>query len=151
VAAPDRLSMATFDRGPIEDFGRWRTFSAGMWGWVLHRITGWILAGYLFAHVAVLSTAIPASANPEAIAANADLYTTTIQGLEGLLIVRVLEIGLFAAAVFHMANGVRLLLVDLGIGLQRQALGVSVAVVLTAVLTLLSVPVFLPPEVVPWQ
>jgi succinate dehydrogenase / fumarate reductase cytochrome b subunit len=141
----------SFDRGLIEDFGRWRTFSAGMWAWVLHKVTGWILAGYLFAHVAVLSTAIPASSNPDAIAANADLYTRTIQGLEGILLVRILEIGLLAAAVFHMINGVRLLLVDLGIGLERQALGVYVAVALTALLTLLAVPVFLPPEVVPWQ
>ena len=141
----------SYNRGLIEDFGRWREFSAGMWAWVLHKVTGWILAGYLFAHVAVLSTAIPASSNPDAIAANADLYTRTIQGLEGILLVRILEIGLLAAAVFHMINGVRLLLVDLGIGLERQALGVYVAVALTALLTLLAVPVFLPPEVVPWQ
>jgi len=141
---------ASFDRGLIEDFGRWRTFSAGMWAWVLHKVTGWVLAGYLFAHLAVLSTAIPASSNPEAIAANADLYTRTIQGLEGILLVRVLEIGLLAAAVFHMVNGIRLLLVDLGIGLERQAEGFYVSIVVTVLVTLVSVPVFLPPEVVPF-
>jgi succinate dehydrogenase / fumarate reductase cytochrome b subunit len=138
------------NRGLVEDFGRWRQFSAGMWAWVLHKVTGWVLAGYLFAHIAVLSTSIPASSNPDAIAAGLDLYTQTIQGLEGLLLVRVLEIGLLAAAVFHMTNGIRLLLVDLGIGLERQATGFYVAVAVTAVITALSVPVFLPSEVIPW-
>lgn len=139
-----------YDRGLIEDFGRFRHFSAGMWAWVLHKVTGWVLAGYLFAHIAVLSTAIPSASNPEAIAAGADLYTRTIQGLEGIFLVRVLEVGLLAAAVFHMTNGIRLLLVDWGIGLEREAEGFYASVVVTIAITLLSIPVFLPPEVVPW-
>lgn len=121
-----------------------------MWAWVLHKVTGWVLAGYLFAHIAVLSTAIPASTNPEAVAAGVDLYTQTIQGLESIFLVRVLEVGLLAAAVFHMANGIRLLLVDLGIGLERQAEGFYASVIVTAIITVLSIPVFLPPEVFPW-
>jgi succinate dehydrogenase / fumarate reductase cytochrome b subunit len=141
--------MSVLERGPVEDFGRWRRFTPGMWAWVAHKVTGWILAGYLLTHLAVLSTSIPASENAAAIAAETDLYTNTIQALEGLLLVRVLEIGLLAAAVFHMINGVRLLLVDAGIGLERQAWGVYAAVVLTLLITLASVPVFLPPEVLP--
>ncbi|MFB6086589.1 MAG: succinate dehydrogenase, cytochrome b556 subunit [Halodesulfurarchaeum sp.] len=139
----------TTNRGPIEDFGRWRTFSPGMWAWVLHKVTGWVLAGYLFAHIAVLSTAIPATSDPEKIAAGRDVYTHTIQGLENIFLVRVLEIGLLAAAVFHMANGIRLLLVDLGIGLDRQEEGFYLSVLLTVLVTLVSIPVFLPPEVFP--
>lgn len=142
--------MARFDRGRIEDFGRFRTFSPGMWAWLLHKVTGWVLIGYLFAHVAVLSTAIPAASSPGAIAAEADLYTRTLQGLEGILLVRVLELGLLTAAVFHMANGVRLLLVDLGYGLDRQAELFYASIVVTAVIVLAGVPVFLPPEVFPW-
>ncbi|AOW79809.1 succinate dehydrogenase subunit C (cytochrome b-556) [Halodesulfurarchaeum formicicum] len=139
-----------YDRGRIEDFGRFRQFSAGMWAWVLHKATGWVLIGYLFAHIAVLSTAIPAAGNPEAIAAEADLYTRTLQGLEGIFLVRVLEVGLLTAAVFHMVNGIRLLLVDLGIGLERQVQTFYASLVVTAVIVLASIPVFLPPEVVPW-
>lgn len=140
----------SYDRGLIEDFGRFRRFSAGMWAWVLHKVTGWVLAGYLFAHVAVLSTAIPAASNPDAIAAETDLYTQTIRGLEGILLVRVLEIGLLAAAVFHMTNGVRLLLIDMGIGLDRQAETFYASILITALVTLVSIPVFLPAEVIPW-
>ncbi|MFB6110707.1 MAG: succinate dehydrogenase, cytochrome b556 subunit [Halodesulfurarchaeum sp.] len=141
---------APLDRGRIEDFGRFRTFSPGMWAWLLHKVTGWVLTGYLFAHVAVLSTAIPAASSPEAIAAGTGLYTRTLQGLEGILLVRILELGLLTAAVFHMTNGVRLLFVDLGYGLERQVELFYAALAVTAVITLASVPVFLPPEVLPW-
>jgi len=111
----------SYNRGLIEDFGRWREFSAGMWAWIFHKFTGWVLVGYLFTHIAVLSTAIPAaSQDPATLAAGEDIYTTTIVTLESLLLVRILEVGLLAVAVFHILNGIRLLLVDLGIGLESQ-------------------------------
>ncbi|MFB6111871.1 MAG: succinate dehydrogenase, cytochrome b556 subunit [Halobacteriaceae archaeon] len=123
----------TFDRGRIEDFGRWTEFSAGMWAWILHKATGWVLAGYLFTHIAVLSTAIEGSA----------VYTNTLRGLESLLIVRFLEVGLLAVAVFHILNGVRLLLVDLGLGLEAQDRTFYASVILTGAIVVVSVPVFL--------
>ena len=121
-----------YDRGAIEDFGRWREFTAGMWAWVFHKFTGWVLIGYLFTHIAVLSTA---TAGPEA-------YTGTIQGLESQAIVRVLEVGLLAVAVFHILNGIRLLLVDLGLGLEHQDRAFYASLILTAVIAVASVPVF---------
>jgi succinate dehydrogenase / fumarate reductase cytochrome b subunit len=122
-----------YDRGPVEDFGRWRSFSAGMWAWLLHKFTGWVLIGYLFTHIAVLSTAMESPA----------AYNRTIGGLESLAIVRVLEIGLLAVAVFHILNGIRLLLIDLGIGLDSQAESFYASVVLTALIAIASVPTFL--------
>ena len=81
----------SYDRGLIEDFGRWREFEAGMWAWIFHKFTGWVLIGYLFTHIAVLSTAIPASgAETAVLQAGNDVYTQTIVSLEGLLLVRVL-------------------------------------------------------------
>ncbi|WP_436909082.1 succinate dehydrogenase, cytochrome b556 subunit [Halosimplex marinum] len=124
----------TYDRGAVEDFGRWREFSAGMWAWVLHKFTGWLLVGYLFTHIAVLSTAT---------AADPAVYTETLRGLEALLVVRLLEIGLLAVAVFHMLNGVRLLFVDLGVGLDRQATTFYATLVVTAAITVASVPTYL--------
>lgn len=123
----------TFDRGRVEDAARWTEFSAGMWAWVLHKVTGWVLAGYLFTHIAVLSTAIEGSA----------VYTGTLQGLESLLLVRFLEVGLLAVAVFHILNGVRLLLVDLGLGLEAQDRTFYASVLLTGAVVVASVPVFL--------
>ncbi|MFW6384739.1 MAG: succinate dehydrogenase, cytochrome b556 subunit [Halodesulfurarchaeum sp.] len=140
----------SYDRGVVEDYSRFVEFAPGMWAWVFHKFTGWVLVGYLFAHVAVLSSAIPASSDPAAIAAGTDVYTTTVQGLEEIFIVRVLEVGLLAVAVFHMLNGIRLLLVDLGIGLEAQAKSFYASLLLTALITLGSVPTFVTPEVIPW-
>ena len=123
----------SYDRGLIEDFGRWREFSAGMWAWVFHKFTGWVLVGYLFTHIAVLSTATVDGAT----------YTTTLQGLEELLVVRFLEVGLLAVAVFHILNGVRLLFVDLNVGLEAQDKAYYAALVVTAAITVASIPTFL--------
>jgi succinate dehydrogenase / fumarate reductase cytochrome b subunit len=123
----------SYNRGLIEDFGRWKEFQAGMWAWIFHKFTGWILVGYLFTHIAVLSTAT----------ADAATYTETLQTLEGIFIVRVLEIGLLSTAVFHILNGTRLLLVDLGIGLDSQDKSFYASLVLTGAIVVASVPTFL--------
>jgi succinate dehydrogenase / fumarate reductase cytochrome b subunit len=123
----------SYNRGLVEDFGRWREFSAGMWAWVFHKFTGWVLVGYLFTHIAVLSTALSGPA----------AYTGTITTLESLLVVRVLEVGLLAVAVFHILNGCRLLLVDLGVGLERQDVSFYASLVLTGAIVVASVPTFL--------
>ena len=123
----------SYDRGTVESFGRWREFSAGMWAWVLHKFTGWVLVGYLFTHIAVLGTSTQ----------GAEMYTATLQGLEALLIVRFLEIGLLAVAVFHILNGIRLLFVDLGLGLTAQDKSFYASLLLTAAITVASIPTFL--------
>jgi succinate dehydrogenase / fumarate reductase cytochrome b subunit len=132
----------TYDRGTVEDVGRWREFSAGMWAWIFHKFTGWVLVGYLFTHIAVLSTAT--GVDPASSAAGvSDLYTSTLSGLESLLIVRFLEVGLFAVAIFHILNGIRLLFVDLGMGLEVQDRSFYASLVLTGAITVASVPTFL--------
>ncbi|WP_299234018.1 succinate dehydrogenase, cytochrome b556 subunit [Natronomonas sp.] len=123
----------SYDRGLIEDFGRWKEFSAGMWAWIFHKFTGWVLIGYLFTHVAVLSSAT----------VSGEVYTQTLQSLESLLVVRVLEVGLLAVAAFHILNGIRLLFVDLGIGLEAQDKAFYAAMVATGVITIASIPTFL--------
>ncbi|GAA0644064.1 succinate dehydrogenase, cytochrome b556 subunit [Salarchaeum japonicum] len=134
----------SYDRGLIEDFGRWREFSAGMWAWVFHKFTGWVLIAYLFTHIAVLSTSIEAADASAAVIANGeDVYTQTLHGLESIVIVRFLEVGLLAVAVFHILNGVRLLLVDLGLGLEQQDKSFYASLVLTGAIVVASVPTFL--------
>lgn len=123
----------SYNRGLVEDFGRWREFTAGMWAWIFHKFTGWVLIGYLFTHIAVLSTAM----------SGGDVYTSTIQGLESLAVVRVMEVGLLAVAVFHILNGVRLLFVDLGLGLESQDKSFYASLVVTALIVLASIPTFL--------
>ena len=123
----------SYDRGLVEDFGRWREFSAGMWAWIFHKFTGWVLIGYLFTHIAVLSTAISGET----------VYNATLQGLESLLLVRILEVGLLAVATFHILNGIRLLFVDLGVGLDAQDKSFYASLVLTGAIAVASVPTFL--------
>ena len=130
-----------YARGLVEDFGRWNEFSAGMWAWIFHKFTGWILIGYLFTHIAVLSTAIPAAHG--VMLAGTNIYTATLQGLESLLIVRFLEVGLLTVAVFHILNGIRLLFVDLGIGLDAQDTSFYASLILTGAIAVASVPTFL--------
>jgi len=124
----------SYDRGTVEDFGRWREFTAGMWAWVLHKFTGWVLIGYLFTHIAVLSTAT---------APDPAVYGDTLSTLEGFVVVRFLEIGLLSVAVFHILNGVRLLMVDLGVGLEAQDESFYASLVLTGAIVVASVPTFL--------
>jgi succinate dehydrogenase / fumarate reductase cytochrome b subunit len=133
----------SYERGTVEDFGRWREFSAGMWAWIFHKFTGWVLIGYLFTHIAVLSTSIGVDPASSAVAAQTDLYTSTLRGLEELLIVRFLEVGLLAVAVFHILNGIRLLFVDLGVGLEVQDRSFYASLVLTGAIVVASVPTFL--------
>jgi len=123
----------SYNRGTVEDFGRWRDFSAGMWAWIFHKFTGWVLVGYLFTHIAVLSTAIQGET----------LYNSTLGGLEALLVVRFLEVGLLAVAVFHILNGLRLLFVDLGVGLEAQDKSFYASMVLTGAIVVASIPTFL--------
>ncbi|MFB6138567.1 MAG: succinate dehydrogenase, cytochrome b556 subunit [Halobacteriaceae archaeon] len=123
----------THDRGLIEDPGRWTEFAPGMWAWLLHKFTGWVLVGYLFTHIAVLSTSL----------SGATVYNSTIQGLESLVVVRVLEVGLLAVAVFHILNGVRLLMIDVGLGLDAQDKSFYASLVLTGAIVVASVPTFL--------
>jgi succinate dehydrogenase / fumarate reductase cytochrome b subunit len=66
-----------------------------------------------------------------------------LQGLEELLVVRFLEVGLLAVAVFHILNGVRLLFVDLGVGLEAQEQAFYAALIVTGAITVASVPTFL--------
>ncbi|PAU82709.1 succinate dehydrogenase, cytochrome b556 subunit [Halorubrum salipaludis] len=135
----------SYNRGLIEDFSRWREFEAGMWAWIFHKFTGWVLIGYLFTHIAVLSTAIPAANGATMMfqGSETDVFTGTIVSLEGLLLVRILEVGLLAVAVFHMLNGTRLLLVDLGIGLEAQDKSFYASLILTGAITVASVPTFI--------
>ncbi|WP_435345673.1 succinate dehydrogenase, cytochrome b556 subunit [Haloarchaeobius sp. HRN-SO-5] len=136
----------SYNRGLIEDFSRWKEFSAGMWAWIFHKFTGWVLVGYLFTHIAVLSTVIPAR-DGQTVTTGAgtqvDVYTNTLASLESIFVVRLLEVGLLAVAVFHILNGIRLLLVDLGIGLESQDKTFYASLVLTGAIIIASVPTFM--------
>ncbi len=73
----------------------------GQWSWMIHRITGVGVILFLFAHV--LDTAL-VGWGPEA-------YNRVIAAYENPL-VRLLELGLVAAVLYHAFNGVKIILID---------------------------------------
>jgi succinate dehydrogenase / fumarate reductase cytochrome b subunit len=86
-------------------------FRAGMWAWLIQRLTGLIIAGYLFLHIFVISSSI-FSAQGEAF--NAVLGTL---GSKPFIIVDLL---LLAVILYHALNGIRVLLFDIGVGVRSQ-------------------------------
>ena len=84
---------------------------AGMWSWVLHRITGVAIFFFLLVHI--LDTAL-VRVSPEAYNAVMSTYKNPIMGLGELVLV--------GAIIFHALNGLRIILVDFwskGVKYQR--------------------------------
>jgi len=96
----DRLSY----RRKVTNVGSWREFSVQHVAFSLHRVTGWLLLGWVLVHLGVpLLTAGPSVWNP----------LVELSGTVGTAVVT----GLFAVLVFHAFNGVRLLAAELlGLG-----------------------------------
>lgn len=122
------------DRGRFEDPGRWKDFAPGMWAFYLHRFTGLVLSFYLVMHLAVLGTAWWMGH---------ETFTTVIHALESNFVVKVLEVGLFAAFVFHALNGTRIVLFDMTVGLDVEEQLFYLSVALSFAFVLVSVPFFL--------
>jgi succinate dehydrogenase / fumarate reductase, cytochrome b subunit len=101
--------------------GNWR--GVGMWAWLLHRVSGLVLVAYLFAHIIVVSQAQKGS----------ETFDKLFKTLESPLFV-VLDLVLLGAVLYHMMNGIRVLLFDLGVAIRKQktvfyaVIGVGIAV-----------------------
>ncbi len=80
---------------------------AGMWAWLLHRITGLAIVFYLFMHIIVISTVIWGR------------FDATMAFLKSPVFVAG-ELLLIAAGLFHGLNGIRIILFDLGLGIKSQ-------------------------------
>lgn len=94
---------------------------AGWLAWLLQRITGLALVFYLFAHILIISTA----------QAGAETFDDVLAVLQKPGFV-VLDLFLAAAVLYHGLNGVRVILIDLGVGVARQAELFWACLVLTA-------------------
>ncbi len=73
----------------------------GQWSWALHRLTGVAVLLFLFIHI--LDTAF--------IALGPYWYNRIIL-LYRMPIFGIMEIGLFAAVLYHALNGIRIILID---------------------------------------
>jgi succinate dehydrogenase / fumarate reductase cytochrome b subunit len=91
-------------RSPIRTW--WQTlrryrWHAGSVAWVLHRVTGLALLGYLFVHIWALRSLVKGH---QAFQAEMELFTTPV--------FKVAEWLLFAVVLFHALNGIRIVVVD---------------------------------------
>jgi succinate dehydrogenase / fumarate reductase cytochrome b subunit len=110
--------MAIRARKTKSDYGTVYRGHEGQWSWLFHRVTGVAIILFLFAHI--VDTAV-VGWGPEA-------YNRVISVYENPLI-RVLELGLVAAVIYHALNGVKIMLIDFFPQLVRhiRALGIGTA------------------------
>lgn len=104
----------------------WRVYSIQNVTFILHRLTGLALLGYLVAHILTISTALFAGGS---------VFTAVMEKLSspGFL---ALDIALFGCVLFHAFNGLRLIMSERGWLPQRRDNYAGVALASTFVVWL---------------
>ena len=110
------------------DVGTLYKGSPGQWSWLLHRITGVAVILFLFAHV--IDTAV-VGWGPEA-------YNRVI-GVYHNWVVKLLELGLVAAVLYHAINGVKIMVFDFWPASSRHMKPIALAS--TAIFVLSMIPI----------
>jgi succinate dehydrogenase / fumarate reductase, cytochrome b subunit len=102
--------------------GLWK--ATGMWAWLLFRISGLILVFYLGAHIIVISTG------------QFDKLNDLMNMFDHPVLV-LMDLALVVAVLYHALNGVRIILMDFGVGVHRHKIlfwsAMAVAVICFAV------------------
>jgi succinate dehydrogenase / fumarate reductase, cytochrome b subunit len=73
---------------------------SGQWAFVLHRITGFLVFFFLLLHIVDVS-----------LITRPELYDE-VHAVYGNVLLRLFEVGLLAALLFHSLNGLRIVIVD---------------------------------------
>ena len=98
------------------DFGTLYKGSPGQWSWIAHRITGIAVTLFLFAHI--VDTAV-VGWGPDAYDKVTSVYHNWV--------VRLLELGLVAAVLYHAINGVKIMVIDFWPSTTRYYKAMSLA------------------------
>ena len=98
------------------DVGTLYKGSPGQWSWLAHRITGLAVTLFLFAHV--VDTAV-VGWGPDAYNRVTEVYHNWV--------VRVLELGLVAAVLYHAINGLKIMVFDFWPSTARYMKPISTA------------------------
>jgi succinate dehydrogenase / fumarate reductase, cytochrome b subunit len=98
------------------DVGTLYKGSPGQWSWLAHRITGLAVTLFLFAHV--VDTAV-VGWGPDAYNRVTEVYHNWV--------VRVLELGLVAAVLYHAINGLKIMVFDFWPSTARYMKPISAA------------------------
>ncbi len=107
-----RVSTVAVPQKPTRDgdagAGLWK--GLGMWSWILFRISGVVLVLYLVAHLWVISQG--RIGGPESL-------DSLFETLDRPFLV-FLDLMLVAAVLYHALNGVRVILMDFGVGVRSH-------------------------------
>lgn len=106
--------------------------NVGSWSWLLHRITGLILILYILMHFLALSSSVGGVSTFNSWLAN--LQTT---------LTHILEIGLVAVVAFHLLNGLRITVADFFFLTKPHKALFWIAMVIFAILMVITLVVFL--------
>jgi succinate dehydrogenase cytochrome b subunit len=88
-----------------------RAMRTGTAAWLLQRLSGLFLTLYLIVHIFVIGTAVQGQ----------DKFDDLLSTFDNTPFL-ILDAGLVGVVAFHALNGVRLVLLDFGIGLRLQKL-----------------------------
>jgi succinate dehydrogenase / fumarate reductase cytochrome b subunit len=98
---------------------------SGQWAFVLHRITGFLVFMFLLLHVVDVSL----------VNISSDLYND-VHALYGNVVLRLFEIGLLGALVFHAFNGLRIVMIDFFPGaIRNQAVMFRIVLFFSVIIT----------------
>jgi len=110
------------------DVGTLYKGSPGQWSWLAHRITGVAVILFLFAHV--VDTAV-IGWGPEAYDRVVSVYHNWV--------VKLLELGLVAAVLYHAINGVKIMVFDFWPSTTRHMRSIAAASTLLFVASMLPI------------
>ena len=110
------------------DVGTLYKGSPGQWSWLAHRITGVAVILFLFAHV--IDTAV--------VGWGPDAYNR-VTAVYHNWVVRLLELGLVAAVLYHAINGMKIIVIDFWPSTTRHYKAMSL--VSTGIFVLAMIPI----------
>lgn len=98
---------------------------SGQWAFVMHRVTGFLVFMFLLLHVIDVSLV---NASPR-------LYNE-VHALYGNVLLRIFEVGLLGALLFHAFNGLRIVMIDFFPGaIRNEKVMFTIVLFFTAILT----------------
>lgn len=107
--------------------------NVGTFAWLLHRLTGAILALYLFAHILVVSSSL----------SGPDTFNVWLKLVQTPL-THFLEIFLVAVVAFHLLNGLRITITDFFFSTKAHKSYFWVEILVFALVMIVTLAVFLP-------
>ena len=119
------------------DIGTLYKGSPGQWSWLAHRITGVAVILFLFAHI--VDTAV-VGWGPEAYERVVSVYHNWV--------VKVLELGLVAAVLYHSINGVKIMIFDFWPASTRYMKAIAAATTLLFLVSMVPITLIMGRDIV---